>query len=255
MRIRVLGCSGGIGAGLHTTGFLIQERVLLDAGTGVGRLPLAELARIAHVFLSHAHLDHIAALPLLLDTRFGQVREPLTVWGPAAVLEDLRRHVFNWRIWPDFAALPDRRAPALRYRPIERDETVEPEPGLRLTALPAAHTVPACGYLVEGEGRRLAYSGDSGANPAFWRRLDALDRLDALIIECAFPQAQAGLAARAGHHCPASLAADLARLRHRPRIWLTHLKPGEEATILAECRGALAGRRWRALRDGETLRL
>ena len=36
MRIRVLGCSGGIGAGSRTTALLIDEDVLIDAGTGIG---------------------------------------------------------------------------------------------------------------------------------------------------------------------------------------------------------------------------
>jgi ribonuclease BN (tRNA processing enzyme) len=44
MRLRVLGCSGGIG-GQHnrTTSFLVDQDILIDAGTGVGDLSLGEL--------------------------------------------------------------------------------------------------------------------------------------------------------------------------------------------------------------------
>src|SRR4051812_17558197 len=47
MRLRVLGCSGGIGGRhLRTTSFLVDSDILIDAGTGVGDLSLAELSLI-----------------------------------------------------------------------------------------------------------------------------------------------------------------------------------------------------------------
>ena len=45
MRLRVLGCSGGIGGRhLRTTSFLVDNDVLIDAGTGVGELAAAGAA-------------------------------------------------------------------------------------------------------------------------------------------------------------------------------------------------------------------
>src|SRR5258705_5612630 len=59
MRLRVLGCSGGIGGRhLRTTSFLVDSDILIDAGTGVGDLTLAELSQIDHIFVTHSHLDH-----------------------------------------------------------------------------------------------------------------------------------------------------------------------------------------------------
>ena len=46
MHIRVLGCSGAIGKDCRTTSFLLDDNVLVDAGTGVGDLTLDELRRI-----------------------------------------------------------------------------------------------------------------------------------------------------------------------------------------------------------------
>ena len=63
--IRVLGCSGSIAARCHTTSFLLDDDILIDAGTGVGELRLDELARINHILISHSHLDHILSIPLL----------------------------------------------------------------------------------------------------------------------------------------------------------------------------------------------
>ena len=87
MRIRILGCSGGIGAGARTSAMLVDDDVLIDAGTGIGDLALAELQPIRHVFLTHAHLDHIAGLPLLVDTVFDEGFEtPVTVYARAETL-------------------------------------------------------------------------------------------------------------------------------------------------------------------------
>ena len=44
MKLRVLGCSGGIGGRhLRTTSLLVDNDILIDAGTGVGDVSLAEL--------------------------------------------------------------------------------------------------------------------------------------------------------------------------------------------------------------------
>ena len=68
MQVRVLGCSGSIAAGSRTTAFLIGDDTLIDAGTGVGDLTREDMLRIHDVFLTHSHLDHVACLPLMVDT-------------------------------------------------------------------------------------------------------------------------------------------------------------------------------------------
>ena len=57
MKVRVLGCSGAIAKDCRTTSFLIDESVLIDAGTGVGDLTLDEMRKIDDVYLTHSHLD------------------------------------------------------------------------------------------------------------------------------------------------------------------------------------------------------
>lgn len=79
MKLRSLGCAGGIGGELRTTSFLIDDDILIDAGTGLGELSLVELAAIDHVFITHAHLDHIACLPIMVDSVARQRKKALTV--------------------------------------------------------------------------------------------------------------------------------------------------------------------------------
>src|SRR2546425_1012433 len=60
MKLRILGCSGGIGGRhLRTTSMLLDNDILVDAGTGVADLSLTELSPIDHVVLTHSHLDHL----------------------------------------------------------------------------------------------------------------------------------------------------------------------------------------------------
>lgn len=234
MKLRVLGCSGGIG-GRHqrTTSFLLDHDILIDAGTGVAELSIAEMTAIDHVFLTHAHLDHIASLPLMIDAVGDRRSKPLTVHAIPAVLDMLRQHIFNWSIWPDFSVLPSAEQPFMRYHAIETGGAVSID-GRSITALPVDHTVPAVGYCLDSGAASLVFSGDTGPCDAFWQALNRLDHLRYLIIECAFSNQEQGLAEMSKHYCPDLLARELRKLNHRCEIHVTHLKPGQVETTMAE---------------------
>ena len=81
MELKVLGCSGGVGGQLRTTTLLINDDVLIDAGTGLGDLSLQAMSRIRHIFLTHSHLDHITSIPFLVDTLFDSIKNLLLFMG------------------------------------------------------------------------------------------------------------------------------------------------------------------------------
>ena len=118
MQVKILGCSGGIGGNLRTTSMLVDDDILIDAGTGVGDLSIAQLLKIDHIFLTHSHLDHIALMPLLLDTVMGMRNEPVTVHATAETTRILKQHIFNWKVWPDFNVIPDAENPLLVYNEV-----------------------------------------------------------------------------------------------------------------------------------------
>ncbi|MEW6678865.1 MAG: 3',5'-cyclic-nucleotide phosphodiesterase [Pseudomonadota bacterium] len=233
MKIRVLGCSGGIGDGRHSTAFLVDDDILVDCGTGVTRLSHVELCRIDHVFLTHGHLDHILCLPLLLDSAAGERSTPVTVHGLPEVLQTLRDHIFNWRVWPDFARIPTPDTPFLRYQEMALGEA-RTVAGRTLTSIPANHVVPAVGYRVACATGSWVFSGDTASHEALWRMANQMDDLRHLVVECSFQDAQAELAQASKHYHPAALAADLHTLKPGVQAWITHLKPGGEADIMAE---------------------
>ncbi|MDH3988322.1 MAG: 3',5'-cyclic-nucleotide phosphodiesterase [Gammaproteobacteria bacterium] len=234
MRIRTLGCSGGIGAGSRTTALLIDNDVLIDAGTGIGDLALDDLDAIRHVFLTHAHLDHVAGLPMLVDANFDENFEvPVTVYARSETVEALKSHLFNDVIWPDFTKLPDEENPLLQFKICSPGETVRI--GHRnFHAVDVNHSVPSLGYTVQNSGGVFAVSGDTKTNETLWPALNSCDDLRVLVIEVSFPDEQEALATTAGHYCPSTMCRDLERLNHDPEIWLTGMKPGQEERILRQ---------------------
>ncbi|HEY2337557.1 MAG TPA: 3',5'-cyclic-nucleotide phosphodiesterase [Burkholderiales bacterium] len=240
MRLRVLGCSGGIGGRhLRTTSFLVDGDILIDCGTGVGDLTLAELSQIDHIFITHSHLDHVASIPFLVDTVGGMRSKPITVYATRATIEIMRNHLFNWAIWPDFTEIPTAESPFLRYQEVQVG-TMMSLGGREITPLPARHTVPAVGYHLDSGQASLVFTGDTGQNDALWRVVNRIRNLKILIIETAFSNKERQLAEISRHLCPETLAAELAKLERTAEIYITHLKPGEiEPTMLEieECAG------------------
>jgi len=234
MKLRILGCSGGIGGRhLRTTSMLLDHDILIDAGTGVTDLSIAELAVIDHVFITHTHLDHIAALPLMLDTVADRRSKPLTVYATEAVITILRNHIFNWAIWPDFSEVPSAEKPFMRYQPIVLQEPITLS-GRTITALPVEHTVPAVGYRLDSGAASLVFSGDTGSCDAFWQSVNQIGNLKHLIIECAFSNREQQLARLSKHLCPAVLADGLQKLTRACEIYITHLKPGQVELTMEE---------------------
>ena len=234
MKVRVLGCSGAIAKDCRTTSFLIDGEVLIDAGTGVGDLTLDEMRRIDHVLLTHSHLDHVAALPLMVDAIASQRTAPLQIHALAGTIDALKTHIFNNVIWPDFSRIPTPDAPFVRFSEVRVGQTLKLMDKL-FEVLPAVHTVPAVGYAVTAGQGYWVFTGDTERNPAFWRRLNQL-HVAALVIETAFSNREKDLARRSLHLSPNALAEELDCIdkgKNYP-IFITHTKPAETELIMAE---------------------
>ncbi len=240
MRLRILGCSGGISAGLRTTSFLLDDEILIDAGTGVGDLTLDEMRRVRHIFITHSHLDHVASIPKILDTLFTDIEDPIQVHAQPETIEALTTHIFNWTIWPDFAVLPNQHAPVMKYVPMSPGESVTIASNT-LEMIPVNHIVPGVGYLVSRGEKSFCFSGDTTTNDSLWERLNQQKTLDLLLVECAFAERDHPIAELAKHYCPELLMTDLKKLKHRPRIVISHLQPGDEELIMQECEALNTG--------------
>jgi ribonuclease BN (tRNA processing enzyme) len=223
--LKVAGCFGSELPGHRSAGFLVNGRLLLEAGTATSVLSLEEQLAVTEVCVSHAHLDHVKELPFLVDNRFRSGGPPLRVTGVAGVVDALRRHLFNDRIWPDFTLIPSRRTPALRFRVVAPGRFSQVG-GLAVKPVAVDHPVQATGFILREPGTSVLYTGDTGPTVAIWKAARALPDLKAVIVECSFPNALEAAALASGHLTPRLLERQL-ELLGRPEVpvYLYHMKP------------------------------
>ncbi|GIZ51430.1 3',5'-cyclic-nucleotide phosphodiesterase [Noviherbaspirillum aridicola] len=251
MRLQVLGCAGGIGGReSSTTSLLVDDDILLDAGTGVASLDLDRLVRIDHVFLTHSHLDHVAGLAFLVDAVLGKREGAITVHASARVIEALKRHLFNWVLWPDFATIPDADDPILRWSEILPGEPVRLG-GRRVSPHTVSHTVGSLAYMVDNGRGGFLFTGDMCSTPGLWRAMREESLLRKVIVDCSFPDADRDIADRSLHFCPATLLEDIRGLAPEVEVLIYHLKPGHEASIMRELREQGGQRVFTALAGGD----
>jgi ribonuclease BN (tRNA processing enzyme) len=258
MIFHVLGCSGAIAAGCRTTAFLLDDEILIDAGTGVGDMALDALARIEHILISHSHLDHILSIGLLADsvmrTRRAAGRGPIQVHALPETLAALRDHIFNGVIWPDFTRLPSAEQPVLEFVPFAVGEVLKIG-HRRIEVISASHTVPAVGFAVDGgEAGYWVFTGDTGPNPSLWMRLRHM-KVAHLVIETAFSDEERQLAYISRHLCPAALGHELAQLPGSVDVHITHIKPGELEAVMSEVGKLATTHRLHALTAGQVMHL
>lgn len=255
MNIKVLGAAGSEVPGHNCPAFLVDETFLLDAGTVAVALNIREECTLRWILLTHAHLDHIKGIPFLLDNLVSRnTGITITVLGGEDVLCDLRKNIFNDRIWPDFSRIPSPDQPSLRYeilgtaRPREID-------GYTITMERVDHTVPAYGYIVEDPGKTaIAYTGDTGPTGRFWKRMADHD-VKVLITETSFPNRMEKLALASKHLTPALLGKEIGKMSRPPRqIRIVHLKPQFVQEIESEIR-ALGHDNIGFLKDGDLIRV
>lgn len=225
LKIKVLGSFGSEGLGQRPSAFLVDDRVLVDAGTVGGALTVAEQVEIQHALISHAHLDHIAGLAFLTDTLAMVAPErQVTVTSIEPVVESLRTHAFNDALWPNFTTIPSGSNPVLGFHSLV-DEAEARVGDLWITPVPVEHTVPTTGYVVHDGETGFVYSGDTGPTERLWRVAREMRGLRALIVETAFPNRLDALARVSGHLTPDMLRREIDKMPPDVPIWIFHIKP------------------------------
>lgn len=223
MKLRVLGADGGVAPGFQTTSFLINENILIDAGSAASALSLTEQRKIDHIVISHSHLDHIKDICFLADNIFTHRRKPIELISTFEILEILRVHFFNNLIWPDFTKISNGHCPILSYRPIEKNITLGK---INVDIYPVHHPVPAIGFVIQEKGKNsIVITGDTGPTDALWEAANKEKKLKAVFTEIAFPNRLENIAHVAGHFSPSMFKQEIAKLNKLPPLYIYHLKP------------------------------
>lgn len=252
MKLRVLGSAGAEFPNFRPPAFLLDDHLLLDAGTIGSVLTEDEQWGIQNICITHSHLDHIRGIPALADNIIiKNLSHTVTVHSTIAVITALREHLFNNTIWPDFTKIPNTESPVLTFSVVEPG-AVNHISDYEITAIPVNHTVPAVGYLVSKDGKKLLYSGDTGPTDLIWEYANGID---AMIVEVSFPNEMEPLALLTKHLTCSLLKTELTKITTLPkRIFITHPKPQYYDIIKAEI-AALGLDRIELLSDGTVFEL
>lgn len=209
--------------GFQTTSFLLNQSILIDAGSAATSLSLPEQRKIDSIFISHSHLDHIKDICFLADNVFTFRRKPIELISTFEILDILRKHIFNNKIWPDFTTISNGHCPILSYRPIEKSAQIGP---IEVQIYPVHHPVPAVGFIVRDKGKNsILITGDTGPTDLLWEEANKEKHLKAVLTEIAFPNRLQKVAEAAGHFTPQMFDAEMSKLKKDVPLLIYHLKP------------------------------
>lgn len=237
MRLKVLGAYGAADASHNLTGYLIDDRVAVDAGTLVSKLTLGQQLRVETIFISHAHADHIRDLPHLIVNRMHVSAPTLNLVASPAVMEILSRHVFNGEVWPDFSTIlstESGKAP-VHYRPVASGKRVKIG-DVHYTVVPVEHTVASAGVIIEMDGQAIAFTGDTTNTQQIWKRCNKTDGLVAVVSEASFPNDYRSLAIDTGHLTPEMFEKELTKIEKDVPVYASHRKIPFDRKIESEIR-------------------
>lgn len=216
------------------TCFLIDECVAVDAGSIAIALTNEQRGTVRDIIVTHPHMDHIASLPIFIDDLYPSLKEPMRIYATPEVIELLERDVFNWNVYPRFSDLKNDYGPVMEYVPIPFGQPFSVA-HLTVMAVPVNHIVPTIGLVVSDGQTSVAFSSDTAETEEFWKLVNDVKHLDALLIEASFPNGMAKLAEVSRHFTPASLGEELKKLTHNGMdIMAVHLKPSYRQEIIKQ---------------------
>lgn len=214
MRLQFLG-TGGFHPNerRHTAGLLFPDLGLaFDAGSCSFRMTSRLTTPDLEIFLTHAHLDHIQGLTVLLvPLLLGSIRK-CRVHADPVVIEAVKTHLFSDPIFPVL--------PSFEFVVLEERVLVGNGRGT-ITHCPLKHPGGSLGFKLELDGHRMAYITDTCVDGTY---TEFIRGVDVLIHECYFPDSMSEWAAKTGHSHTTPVA-QLARDAGVGRLYLTHIDP------------------------------
>ncbi len=216
--------NGRASARQHLACFIVDDLIAFDAGSLAISTSAKQKKKIRDVVISHAHLDHIAGLPLYVDDLFATIKRPIQIYATPEVIEILERDIFNWSVYPRFSELRNDYGVVMEYRPFdtEKDFAVK---HLKVKAIGVNHKVPSVGFIVSDGKSTFALTNDTAEMNRFWEVVNEVKHLSAVLVECAFPNELDSLASNSHHLTPKVLKKELAKLKQNCPIYVVNIKP------------------------------
>ena len=250
MQLRVLGNAGGSAPGRQLSSYLIDEVVLVDAGSVTSTLELDDQLKIETVLLTHGHLDHVGQLPFLLIHRYERDVPPIEIIASAYTHQTVEDHFMNGRVWVTYDVATNGKPERMPRTVMEPRETRRILDRYDIRTIPLLHEVPCQGYWISDGDSQVIVCGDTTTTDELWATANEMEGLGGILIECAWTDDE--LARITGHMSPGLLLADLKKLDRDVPIYVTHRKPGFEDDIETMLLGG-GDDRVRLVEDGDVL--
>ena len=234
MKITLLESS--VGAGTHQqilASYMVNDSVVIDAGSVGFVSPLEIQKKVEHVFLSHSHIDHLASLPIFVDNVYVPGSECPTIYAGAETLDCVKKHIFNDTIWPDMIRLSAEETPFLKLSELSAEQSVTIG-NLTVTPVALNHVVPTFGFVLDDGEAAVAIVSDTNPTDRIWEVINANDRIKAVLLESSFPNSFEWLAEKAMHLTPNLFKVELDKLKHDVPIIAIHIKIAFEPTVREE---------------------
>jgi cAMP phosphodiesterase len=233
MLIRIIGGHGGVSPGFKATSYLIDGKLLIDAGSVASGIHIEEQNVIEHILISHPHLDHIKDLAFISDNCFGLRNSPFEVYCNKTVKNAILTHLMNDIIWPDFTKLPSKETPTIRFNEIESEkELVLGE--YKVLPVKVNHQGDAFGFIVTRKSSSILFTQDTGPTERIWEIARNYSNLKAIFTEVSFPNKLEQIAIDSLHMTPSLLKKELIKMPDEIPIFLGHLKPNFQTELFLE---------------------
>lgn len=233
MMVKILGGSGGVCPGNQATSYLIDGKLLIDAGSVATTLSVEDQAQVQWILISHTHLDHIKDLAFITDNCIGMKARPFEVYTSATSKSIIETHFFNNKIWPDFTQIPSKDHPTIRFQAV-KNETTFNVGNYTITAVAVNHPNEAFGYIIESGGTVLVFTQDTGPTDRIWELANKRVNLKAIFTEVSFPNELRKVAKDSQHHTPETVKSELMKMPPEVPVYLGHLKPHFRQILIEE---------------------
>ena len=233
MIVKVIGGHGGVAPGFQTTSYLIDDKLLIDAGSCAFGMAIEKQILIDHILISHSHLDHIKDLAFLADNCFGLKDKPFEVYTNSTIIKSIKTHLFNDIIWPDFSKLPNEKKPTVRFNEISSSKSLSIG-NYEILSIPVNHPGNAMGFIVSDKESSILFTQDTGPTDKIWEYAHENKKIKAIFTESSFPNSLQQLADDSQHLTANTLKKEIEKMPKQIPIFIGHLKPNYQNEICKE---------------------
>lgn len=233
MQVRIVGGHGGLTPDTKMTSYLIDGKLLIDAGSVASGLKIDEQILIDNILISHSHMDHIGELGYLCDNCFGIKNKPFEVYSCDEVKDSIYKHYMNDYIWPDFSKIPNTKKPTIHFNALEMEQVTQIGP-YKVLSVKVDHPAGGTGFIIEKGKQALLFTQDTGPTKRIWELAKKYPNLKAIFTEVSFPNELVNIAKLSQHHTPNTLAAEIKKMPEDIPIFIGHMKPGYQKQIFEE---------------------